>query len=124
MTHNKFQHAGLDWIPHTPGDPMPCPGDMRVRVLLRYEQADSSYDAGQRVLSAVDWDWDQCGSGSIIGWHSIEEQPDPAETHRRAVEWLGLTDAGLRLRLGEITAQEIRTVRAVLNAITGEQNTN
>lgn len=32
-------------------------------------------------------------------------------------EWLALTDAGLRLRCGEMTAQEIRTVRAVLKAI-------
>lgn len=49
---------------------------------------------------------------------------NPAETHRRAVEWHGLTDADLRLRLGELTAQEIRTVRAVLNAIVAEENTN
>lgn len=44
-----------------------------------------------------------------------------AKVHERAVEWHGLSDAGLRLRLGEMTAQEIRTVRAVLNAIVGEQ---
>lgn len=36
---------------------------------------------------------------------------------RRAAEWAQLTNAGLLLRLGEMTAQEIRTVRAVLNAI-------
>lgn len=119
MTSNKFQHAGLDWVPHTPGDPMPCPPDTLVRVLLRYEQAEMLYDAAERLISAVQWDWSQCGSGSIIGWHPVEEQPDPAETHRRAVEWHGLTDAGLCLRLGELTAQELRTVRAVLNAITG-----
>jgi hypothetical protein len=35
----------------------------------------------------------------------------------RLKEWAELTDAGLRLRLGELTAQEIRTVRAVLAAI-------
>jgi hypothetical protein len=39
------------------------------------------------------------------------------ETEDRLSEWLNLTDAGLRLRCGELTAQEIRTVRAVLNAI-------
>jgi hypothetical protein len=32
-------------------------------------------------------------------------------------EWVNLTDAGLRLRCGELTAQEIRTVRAVLRAV-------
>jgi hypothetical protein len=32
-------------------------------------------------------------------------------------EWAKLSDSGLRLRCGEITAQEIRTVRAVLAAM-------
>lgn len=35
-----------------------------------------------------------------------------------AESWASLTDAGLRLRLGELTAQEIRNIRAVLAAIT------
>lgn len=35
----------------------------------------------------------------------------------RAEEWHALTDAGLRLRCGELTAREIQAVRAVLNAI-------
>ena len=35
----------------------------------------------------------------------------------RVEEWCALSDAGIRLRFGELTAQEIRTVRAVLNAI-------
>ena len=35
----------------------------------------------------------------------------------RVEEWGELSDAGLRLRCGELTAQEIRTIRAVLNAI-------
>ena len=35
----------------------------------------------------------------------------------RVEEWGALSDAGLRLRCGELTAQEIRTVRAVLTAI-------
>lgn len=36
----------------------------------------------------------------------------------RLFEWRNLTDSGMRLHCGEMTAQEIRTVRAVLNAIT------
>ena len=35
----------------------------------------------------------------------------------RVTDWHGLSDAGLRLRCGDMTAQEIRTVRAVLRAI-------
>lgn len=32
-------------------------------------------------------------------------------------EWISLSDQALRLRCGEMTAQEVRTVRAVLRAI-------
>jgi hypothetical protein len=35
-------------------------------------------------------------------------------------EWSHLSDAGMRLRCGDMTAQEIRTVRAVLNALPKE----
>ena len=34
-------------------------------------------------------------------------------------EWWQLSDSGLRLRMGELTAQEIRSIRAVLNSIVG-----
>jgi len=122
MTPTKFQHAGLDWIPHTPGDPMPCPGDMRVRVLFQAEQTHKTEYLPRSDEAKAYW-WGDCRESSIIGWHPVGEQPNPALTHRRAAEWHGLTDAGLRLRLGEMTAQEIRTVRAVLNAIMDE-NTN
>lgn len=37
----------------------------------------------------------------------------------RLTEWANLSDSALRLRCGELTAQEIRTVRAVLRAIIG-----
>ena len=37
----------------------------------------------------------------------------------RMSEWENLSDEGLRLRCGELTAQEIRTIRAVLGAIGG-----
>jgi hypothetical protein len=42
------------------------------------------------------------------------------ETHRNVMDWQDQSDAGLRLRCGELTDQEIRTVRAVLNAILRE----
>lgn len=38
-------------------------------------------------------------------------------TVSKATEWSLLSDAEMRLRCGEMTAQEIRTVRAVLGAI-------
>ena len=39
------------------------------------------------------------------------------QTQRRVVDWQNQSDEGLRRRCGELTAQEIRTIRAVLNAI-------
>jgi hypothetical protein len=39
------------------------------------------------------------------------------QTQRRVIDWHSQSDEGLRLRCGELTAQEIRTIRAVLNAI-------
>lgn len=38
-------------------------------------------------------------------------------TQRRVIDWRDQSDEGLRLRCGELSAQEIRTIRAVLNAI-------
>jgi hypothetical protein len=35
-------------------------------------------------------------------------------------EWRNKSDAAMRLSLGECTAQELRTVKAVLNSIAGE----
>ncbi len=55
--------------------------------------------------------------------------PDTIKTIKEATailarlnEWSNITDSEMRLRCGEITAQEIRTVRAVLNAIIGEKS--
>ena len=42
---------------------------------------------------------------------------DSMQTQRRVIDWRDQSDEGLRLRCGELTAQEIRMIRAVLNAI-------
>jgi hypothetical protein len=42
---------------------------------------------------------------------------DFMQTHGRVIDWRDQSDEGLRLRCGELTAQEIRTIRAVLYAI-------
>ena len=52
------------------------------------------------------------------GAYSAEMLLPHLAIHWNRVEAFGeLSDSGLRLRCGELTAQEIRTVRAVLNAI-------
>ncbi len=44
------------------------------------------------------------------------------ETQRSVIDWQSQSDAGLRLRCGELTAQEIRTIRAVLLSILEPSN--
>ena len=39
------------------------------------------------------------------------------QTQRRVIDWKSQSDEGLRLRCGELTSQEIRTIRAVLGDI-------
>ena len=52
------------------------------------------------------------------GEYSAEMLLQHLAIHWNRVEsWGEMSDSALRLRCGELTAQEIRTVRAVLNAI-------
>jgi hypothetical protein len=45
------------------------------------------------------------------------EMAKAMETQRSVIDWQSQSDQGLRLRCGELTAQEIRTIRAILRAI-------
>ena len=45
-----------------------------------------------------------------------------AEIIETALKWKGMTASEMRLHLGEMTAQEVRTVRAVLNQILPEND--
>ena len=101
------------------------------------------YDEGcnlERELAAVTKERDEARA-EMIRWMSIAEgrgrtddEPDTQaeldeargqrdrlaeamQTQRRVMEWKEQSDQGMRLRCGELTAQEIRTIRAVLNAI-------
>jgi len=48
---------------------------------------------------------------------ALIERDEAREEIQKLQEWIDLTDSGLRLRCGELTAQEIRTVRSVLKSI-------
>jgi len=50
---------------------------------------------------------------------SSVEVDDMEAMHSRCWEWLNMSDSELRLRMGELTAQEIRTCRAMLKSIIG-----
>lgn len=57
--------------------------------------------------------YDQC---VILPAADLEDMKS-MQTHRRVMDWHSQSDEGLRLRCGELTPQEIRTIRSVLNAI-------
>jgi hypothetical protein len=65
---------GGGWIPHTPGDPMPCDGDLRVDVLYKdSEQCINSGNAAHR------WDWSVFGTCDADGLNVIGWRPALAE---------------------------------------------
>jgi hypothetical protein len=53
---------GGGWIPHTPGDAMPCDGKMVVQVLFNLDDK-----SGLRPWEARVYPWNE-GEPSIIGW--------------------------------------------------------
>jgi len=61
------------------------------------------------------------GMGCQCFAHNVSECCCDADwttrTEKRVVMWRDMSDSEMRLRCGEMTAQEIRTVRAVMNQI-------
>jgi hypothetical protein len=70
-----FTAHGLEWIPHTPGDPMPCEGEKPVRVLLRCENEHIFYIEGDSRARLSDWKKRlYAPSTEIIGWNYADAQ--------------------------------------------------
>lgn len=61
MTPKTFHHAGLDWIPHTPGDPMPVHPCRLVTVRYRNGRM-----VGPLKASSVAWGKLKHESGSDV----------------------------------------------------------
>jgi hypothetical protein len=56
-----------DWIPHTPGDPMPCDGNLLVEVRFERGLIDDGFPAKS-------WVWGrQEGGYSIVAWRPARE---------------------------------------------------
>lgn len=60
------------WIPHTPGDPMPCDGNLEVEIMTR-EEAEGSIPWRPGPLPAENWEWsvNLCPSLQILAWKPV-----------------------------------------------------
>lgn len=60
------------WIPHTPGDPMPCDGDLEVEIMTRTE-VEGSIPWRPGPLPAEAWEWSANLSPSlqILAWKPV-----------------------------------------------------
>jgi hypothetical protein len=71
------------WIPHTPGDPMPCDGDALVDYRMRVKQAD--FPSSARYI-----DWGICdgiSAAEIIAWRPHQSQPKQPYSSDERAEW-------------------------------------
>jgi hypothetical protein len=71
------------WIPHTPGDPMPCDGDALVDYRMRVKQAD--FPSSARYI-----DWGICdgiSAAEIIAWRPHQPQPKQPYSSDERAEW-------------------------------------
>lgn len=55
-TQRLFPCDADGWIPHTPGDPMPCDGDLEVEIMTRTE-VEGSTPRRPEPQPAEDWEW-------------------------------------------------------------------
>jgi hypothetical protein len=71
------------WIPHVPGDPMPCDGDLEIDYKMRWKQAEFPSFA-RRI------DWGICNGASsaeIIAWRPHQPQPKQPYSSDERAEW-------------------------------------
>ena len=121
-------HATVCGDTKTPSGDTKLPRKVKDYCLL---EADSFDRLGPAVRDRVSEGWQPYGSllyyridnsvrtkdcfvREMVKYDDAQKE-DP--TLKRLKEWHALSDQGLRLRCGELTAQEVRTVRAVLNSI-------
>jgi hypothetical protein len=75
-----------DWIPHVPGDPMPCDGDIEVDYRMRGTLKDEYTRPSE--ASFLDWgDCLDCGAAAIIAWRPHQPQPKQPYSSDERAEW-------------------------------------
>lgn len=64
----------MNWITHTPGDPMPCHENTKILVLL------STGFTSKTPMKAKQWLWSKCGDTSVVGWQYADFKPTETKT--------------------------------------------
>ena len=66
-----FEAHGLTWIKHVPGDPMPCDGNAKVRVIFNEFTGSKERDCDLSDDTASGWFWgkDLSHTSPICGWN-------------------------------------------------------
>jgi hypothetical protein len=71
------------WIPHVPGDPMPCDGEMEVDYRMRWKQAEFPSFARR-----IDWGiCDGISAAEIVAWRPHQSQPKQPYSSDERAEW-------------------------------------
>lgn len=66
----------MNFIPHKPGDPMPCHESTKILVKLSNGMETST------PMKAKQWLWSECGITSVVGWQYYAEKSTAGETQK------------------------------------------
>ena len=74
-----FEHDGVEFFKHTPGDPMPCDGDALVHLMFQDGTLSTQYRKESNIAGQLDWSA-KVGNCNIIGWRYADKvvKPEPA----------------------------------------------
>jgi len=57
----------MTYIPHKPGDPMPCHESTKILVKISNGMETTT------PIKAKQWLWSECGIASVVGWQYAEK---------------------------------------------------
>lgn len=74
-----FEHGGVEWFAHNPGDPMPCDGNALVHLMFQDGTLSTQYRKESNIAGQLDWSA-KVGNCNIIGWRYADKvvKPEPA----------------------------------------------
>lgn len=93
-----------DWIPHTPGEPMPCEHDVIIDVRFRDGSTDSGFDASWWWWGITEEGW-----ADIVAWRPAQQEPNK--------EYTGSSVSYYKVRIDKPTNPDLEPYTAECNDI-------